>query len=68
MTFKTENWNKSTPKKWRNIGDALLILSSGMCAVISASPFSPEIKLWIITIFGVLAPIGKFITKLFSDD
>ena len=68
MSFKTKNWNKSTPPRWRNIGDAIMILGAGLIAMFTALPLSDELKLWILPIVGISIPIGKFLTKLFSDE
>ena len=67
-SFNTTNWNKPTPKVWRNIGDAILILGMGLTAMFTALPISDEAKLWIIPMIGFLSPLSKMLTKLFGDD
>jgi len=67
-TFKTENWNKGTPIKWRNIGDAMLALGSGLGVILASLPLPTNTKVWVVAGVGLLSTIGKFLTKLFSDD
>lgn len=66
MTFSHRNWNRPTPKRWRNIGDSILILGAGLMGLITALPLSDDLKLWLLPILGFLTPVGKFITKLFG--
>jgi hypothetical protein len=66
MNFGTKNWNRPTPKKWRSIGDAILILGAGLGGLITALPLSDDLKLWLLPIITFLTPVGKFITKLFG--
>ena len=67
-TFKKANWNKGTPKKWRDIGDALLLLGTGLNAIIIAIPIPPQVKIWAIAGTTLLTTAGKFLTKLFGND
>jgi len=67
-TFKKNNWNKGTPKRWRNFGDALLVLGSGLSSIVVVIPIPPDMKVWIIAITTILTTAGKFLTKLFNDD
>jgi hypothetical protein len=69
MNYKPSNWNKPTPAKWRNIGDALLVLGLGMNALVMVAPIhNTEVKDWMVFIFGSVAILGKFATKLFGHD
>ena len=67
-SFKKNNWNRSTPKKYRNLGDALLVLGSGLNGIILSLPIDSEIKVWIIAITSIISTIGKFLTKLFTEE
>lgn len=67
-TFNTENFNKPTPMRWRNIGDALLVSIPLLDLTISQSPLPESAKIWIKFIGGILLVGGKFLTKLFHDD
>ena len=68
-TFKTENWNKPTPPIWRNIGDALLALSAGINSSAWLLDIIPDnIKVWVVPITTLTAIVGKFLTKLFSNE
>lgn len=49
-----------TPKKWRQIGDALLAVSAmGVPAVLASHP-------WVGISLFLIGIIGKFLTNLFS--
>jgi len=67
-TFRFENWNKGTPPKWRNIGDALLGLSVAVSTAIAIVPIPEPVKIWIMAGSTLVGGIGKFLTKLFSND
>jgi hypothetical protein len=63
-TMKTlgKHYAKPTPKRWRQLGDALLgVALMGIPAQLAGHP-------WIgITMF-VLGVLGKFLTNFFKDD
>ena len=63
-----KNWNRKTPAKWRNIGDAILILGGGLSLLFGGLPLPAGFKLWALPIAGFLTPLGKFFTKLFGED
>ena len=67
-TFKTENWNKGTPARWRNIGDAMIVLGSGLGLIVATLPLPDSTKVWVIAGIGVIGTIGKFLIKLFSNE
>lgn len=62
------NYYSPTPKKWRKIGDAILLGTATMSTLMMGAPFSEETKT--ITIWGlsVVGVIGKLITNFFKDD
>jgi hypothetical protein len=66
-TFNAKNWNKSTPPKWRNIGDALLALSVAVNSAIVILPIPEPIKIWVMASSTIVGGLGKFLTKLFND-
>lgn len=69
-----KNYYKPTPKKWRQIGDAILatsvfITSGGLLAFDTLSQIftAKELKIIIGCAFA-LGVIGKFLTNFFKDD
>jgi uncharacterized protein (DUF2062 family) len=73
LALKKNYW-KSTPKKWRKIGDTFLAVSSvlaigGLWQFDNLKDiFTPfEIKSMIITSI-VLGALGKFLTNFFKED
>jgi len=57
-----------TPKKWRKIGDTILLGSTSLSAMMMGSPFSEGHKIWIIFGLNVFGVIGKMLTNLVTDD
>lgn len=67
-TFGTSNWQKPTPKFWRNAGDGIMVLSAGLITMITALPVDDSFKLWAVPILVYVGFIGKWVTKLFGSD
>ena len=67
-TFKKDNWNKGTPKKWRVFGDLMLLLGTGLNSIVLILPIDPISKAWLMAGTTLLTTAGKFLTKLFGDD
>lgn len=65
-SFSTKNWTKPTPKKWRDIGDALLAISIAITGTVAPLPIPDNIKVYIIAGANLIGGIGKFLTKLFG--
>lgn len=69
-----KNYYKPTPKKWRQIGDAILatglfVTSGGLLAFDKLSEiFTPKELKVIIAVALILGAAGKFITNLFKED
>lgn len=66
------NYYKSTPKKWRIVGDSLLAISmfiteNALSALQSGQADSSEV-LWIARIAIGIGVIGKFLTNFFKED
>jgi hypothetical protein len=69
LTVHPKNWNRSTPKFFRNLGDALLALGGGGAFVIGLmDQWEGSGKDILIVIFAGIGTFGKFFTKLFNDD
>ena len=64
----TENYKAPTPVKWRKIGDAILLFSTSMSAMVMGLPLSEHAKLWTIFILNGIGVIGKVITNLFKEE
>jgi hypothetical protein len=62
------NWNKPTPARWRNIGDALLVSIPLLTGFIMQSPLPEGAKSWLIFLSNLALVGGKFVTKLFGED
>ena len=61
--FGINQYEKSTPAKWRKLGDALLAVSTFITTYAAVE----EIK-WLIITSVCLGAAGKFFTNLFSQD
>lgn len=66
------NYYKSTPKKWRIVGDSLLAISmfiteNALSALQSGQADSSEV-LWIARIAIGIGVVGKFLTNFFKED
>ena len=63
------NYYEPTPKKWRQIGDFLLIMIPVCSGVIQGAPnLTSDEKYWWLAGCTLLLTIGKFMTNLFKDD
>jgi len=67
-TIKRKNWNKPTPKKWRDIGDAALALSAAISGAIATLPLPDEIKIIALPILNIIGAAIKFLTKLTHEE
>ena len=67
MTLK-ESYLAPTPKKWKKIGDSILIGTSGLSAIMMGAPFSDNIKIWIVFGLNVIGVLGKVASNFFTED
>lgn len=68
-TVHPKNWNKSTPRFFRRLGDALLALGGGGATVLGLTHIADgSTKDILIAVFAGIGTFGKFFTKLFNDD
>ena len=58
-----KNYKKPTPKKWRRLGDGLLILSTSIAGYAMAQEW--QTVEFIVMATGVA---GKFLTNFFAED
>lgn len=63
-----KNYYSPTPKKWRKIGDTILLGTASLSAMMMGSPFSETHKTWIIFSLNVIGVIGKVLTNLAKED
>lgn len=57
-----------TPKKYRQIGDSILIGTTSLSAMMMGAPLSETAKTWVIFGLNVLGVVGKVITNMFKDE
>ena len=61
--MKSHNYYKPTPKKWRQLGDTLL----GVSTTITGYSLYVDLK-WVAAVALALGVVGKFLTNFFTDD
>jgi hypothetical protein len=59
---------KPTPVKWRKIGDAILLGTASMSAMMMGAPLSETSKTWAIFILNIIGVAGKVLTNFFKED
>lgn len=62
------NYYKPTPKKWRKIGDAILLGTATVSTLMMGAPFDDHtisVTVWVLSVIGVA---GKIITNFFKED
>lgn len=62
------NYYSPTPKKFRQIGDAILIGCASLSALIVGSPLSDNAQKWVIFSLSVLGVLGKVISNFAKTD
>jgi hypothetical protein len=62
------NYYKPTPKKWRKIGDAILLGCSSLSLLVMGSPMTDNGKAWAVFIINSIGVAGKVITNMFKED
>lgn len=62
------NYYKSTPVKWRKIGDTILLGCTSLSALMMGAPLKEHTITWIVFILNVVGVIGKVITNFFKED
>jgi hypothetical protein len=63
-----EKYTAPTPVKWRKIGDAILLGSTGLSALMMGAPIPDKVQVWIVFGLNVLGLIGKIITNFFTEE
>lgn len=62
------NYYSPTPKKFRKIGDAILIGCASLSALIIGSPLSDNAQKWTIFALSAIGVLGKVISNLAKED
>lgn len=62
------SYYKPTPVKWRKIGDAILLGTASLSAMMMGAPLSENAKTWSIFILNIVGVAGKVITNFFKED
>lgn len=63
MKIKTNNYYQPTPKKWRKLGDSILVF----CSFVTGYAVIEEVK-WLAIGFIILGGLGKAVSNFFIDD
>jgi len=63
-----KNYYKPTPKKWRKLGDALIVAIPTVQGAIMGLDISLRAKAWIVLVISVILATGKFLTNFFADE
>lgn len=64
MTKLMKSYSAPTPKKWRQLGDSLLAVST----MITTYAIADEWAKWAQISALILGVIGKFLTNFFTED
>lgn len=64
----TQRYWEPTPKRWRKIGDAILLVSTSLSAMMMGAPVEEGTRTWVIFGLNVLGVIGKVFTNFFKDE
>lgn len=62
------NYYQPTPKKWRKIGDAILLGTSALGTLMMGAPFSDKTISIIVWALGVVGVLGKVITNFAKEE
>lgn len=68
MNNLIENYKSPTPKKWKKIGDFIMVVGGGATTSVMGLPLTDSQKLWIVWGLGMLTLIGKGLTNLVKAD
>ena len=63
-----KDYQKPTPVKWRKVGDAILLGTTSLSAMMMGAPLSDHAKTWTIFLLNVAGVFGKIITNLAKDE
>lgn len=67
-TKMMKNYYKPTPKRWRKIGDAILLGSTSLSALMMGAPLSDHTITITVFILNVIGVVGKVLTNLAKDE
>ena len=63
-----QSYYQPTPKKWRKIGDACLLLSVSISGMVPGMPISDTGKIWAMLGCNIFGVAGKVITNFFKEE
>lgn len=66
--MKLSNYYHPTPKKWRKIGDAIMLGTASLSAMMMGAPIHEDTKTVVIFVLNVTGVIGKVLTNFFKED
>lgn len=63
-----KHYYDKTPKKWRKIGDTILVGSGSLSLMVMNLPITDNQKVWANTVINLLGIGGKLLTNFFKED
>ena len=66
-----KNLSKPTPRKYKRIGNILLIIGGGLTTSIMGIPdaaLSTEVKIWVVFAVNQITTAGKLFTSMYAED
>lgn len=64
----TKKYKAPTPVKWRKIGDAILLGTTSLSAMMMGAPISEHYQTWVIFGLNVIGVFGKILTNLATTE
>lgn len=68
MSTVTKKYYEPTPKKWRKVGDTILIFCTAIQPMTMTLPLTDAQRVWVNFGIGVTGVVGKIITNFFSTE
>lgn len=63
-----KNYYHPTPKKWRQIGDAIMLGCTTLSVFIPTSPLGDHGKMWAMFMLNIVGVVGKVFTNFFKEE
>lgn len=61
-------YSRPTQKKWRKIGDTILIGTTSVSAFMMSAPLSENAKSWTIFVLNIIGVVGKVVSNMFKEE